>query len=84
MKRFKPDREGVPIFGGYYIKLSHMKATFVAVQALLEDGAQFTVTASGPTGSITIFETRSESILRQVNAYFRRPYFLRRVFAFFG
>lgn len=71
--KFKPDTKGayVPVPEGYYIKLPHMKATLVAVQALIEDGASFHVKSSGPTGSITIYDTRSWSIVEQVNNYYR-------------
>lgn len=79
LKRFKPDEECVPMTP-HYIKLPHMKATLVAVQALLEDGAGFKVVASGPTGSITVTDTRSESILRQVDKYYRRPHWSLRVY----
>lgn len=84
MMRIEPDTEMVPMPEGHYVKLLHINATLVAVRALLEDGAQFEVTASGTTGSITIYDSRSLSILRQVDAYYRRPSFFRRIFAFLG
>lgn len=50
---------------GYYIKLPNMEASLAAIRALIEDGAQFKVTASGPTASVTIYNGRDRDILER-------------------
>ncbi|KKL70046.1 hypothetical protein LCGC14_2108860 [marine sediment metagenome] len=71
---FKPDKDGVPIREGYYVRMPSRQATIAAVNALLDDGASFHVRTSGvgssdAVGSITVWDTRSLSILQQASAY---------------
>jgi hypothetical protein len=75
--KFKPKSDRMVMMTSHYIKMPHMKATLVAVQALIEDGACFQVRASGPTGSITIHDTRSWGIVQQIDTYYRNRWYQR-------
>ncbi len=50
---------------GYYIRLPNINAVLAATKALVEDGAEFTVKASGPTASITINNDRDRDTLER-------------------
>ncbi len=56
----------------FYIRLPHRQAIHVAVNALLDhaEGAVFTIKPVGDTASITVFDTRSQSLVEQVVEHF--------------
>lgn len=70
--KIQSDKTGVPITP-YYIRLPNRRAVIRAVEALLDDGAEFKVRAVGNTASITINNTRDWDILQQVADYPTRP-----------
>ena len=49
----------------YYIRMADRAVMHAAIDALLDDGAEFTVTTSGDTASITVYDSRSLRILRR-------------------